>query len=161
MKEARMKLSDFVVREAIITDLKATSKDAAIGELVRSLCLSGCFGEADREDITRAVLEREALGTTGVGGGVACPEARHHAIDRVIGTIALSRRGLEFGAMDGQPVGIVTLLLGAPHKPGEFLLAGQLLSRRLADEDFCHRLRMARTREKVFALVEEADRANP
>ena len=60
--------------------------------------------------------------------------------------------------MDGEPVDILTLLLCTPHKPGDFLLAGQILSRHLADERFCSRLRQARTREQVIALLEEADR---
>ena len=72
-----MKLSDFVVREAIITDLRATTKEGAIPEIVRSLRHAGCFSEADQEGVARAILDREALGTTGIGRGVACPEARH------------------------------------------------------------------------------------
>jgi mannitol/fructose-specific phosphotransferase system IIA component (Ntr-type) len=153
-----MRLSDFLVREAIITDIEATTKEGAIAELVGSLHRAGCFGEADPEGITRAVLDREALGTTGIGRGVACPEARHLAVERVIGTIALSGSGVEFDAMDGQPADILTLLLGAPHKPRDFLLAGRILSRHLADEPFCSRLRHARTRDQVIALLEEVDR---
>ena len=153
-----MKLLEFVAREAIITDLKATTKEAAIREIVRSLHHADCFREADQEGVARALLDREALGTTGVGRGVACPEARHHAVDRVIGTIALSRSGVDFGAIDGEPVDILTLLLGAPRTPGDFLLAGRILSQHLADERFCSRLRQARTREQVIAVLEEADR---
>src|SRR5271157_3049781 len=152
-----MKLLDFVVREAIITDLKATTKDAAIGEMVCSLHHAGCFSEVDQESVTRAVLDRERLGTTGIGRRIACPEGRHRAIDRVISTIALSRCGVEFGAVDGEPAEILTLLLCTPRKPGDFLLAGQIISRHLADENFCSRLRQARTREQVIALLEEAD----
>jgi mannitol/fructose-specific phosphotransferase system IIA component (Ntr-type) len=153
-----MRLSDFIVREAIITDLEATSKDDAIAELVRSLHRAGCLGAAGPEGIARAVLDREALGTTGVGRGVACPEARHHAVERVIGTLALSRSGVDFDAIDSEPVDILTLLLGPPHKPADFLLAGEILSRHLADGHFCSRLRQARTRQRVIALLEEVDR---
>jgi mannitol/fructose-specific phosphotransferase system IIA component (Ntr-type) len=153
-----MRLSDFIVREAIITDLAAVSKEGAIAELVRSLHRAGCLGETDPEGIARAVLDREALGTTGIGRGVACPEARHRAIERVIGTIAMSRSGVGFDTMDGEPADILTLLLGAPHEPREFLQAGQLLSRYLADEQFCSSLRQARTREHVIAILEDVDR---
>lgn len=153
-----MKLSDFVVPDAIVTDLGATDREGAIAEMVRSLSRVGCFSEADQDGVARAILDREALGTTGVGGGVACPEARHPSVDRVIGTVALSRSGVDFGAMDGKPVDILTLLVGAPHKPADFLLAGQILSRHLADGSFCNRLRQAWTREQVVALLEEADR---
>jgi mannitol/fructose-specific phosphotransferase system IIA component (Ntr-type) len=153
-----MRLTDFIVREAIITDLKATTKEGAIAELVHSLHRAGSFGEADPEGIVRAVLDREALGTTGIGRGVACPEARHFAVDRVIGTIALSGSGVDFEAMDGEPADILTLLLGAPHQPRDFLQAAYLLSRHLADEHFCSSLRQARRRERVIALLEEVDR---
>jgi PTS system nitrogen regulatory IIA component len=89
---------------------------------------------------------------------VACPEARHPAVDRVIGTIALSRSGVDFDTMDGEPADILTLLLGPPHRPRDFLEAGRLLSRYLADEESCSRLRQARTPEQVIALVEGVDR---
>jgi mannitol/fructose-specific phosphotransferase system IIA component (Ntr-type) len=148
-----MKLSDFVVREAILTGLEAPTKEAAIAEMVRGLHRAGCIREADLAGVVRAVLDREALGTTGIGGGVACPEGRHPAIVGVIGTIALARPGVDFASMDGEPADILTFLLGAPQQPGDFLAAGVVLSRHLADEGFCNRLRQARTREQVIALL--------
>jgi PTS system nitrogen regulatory IIA component len=157
VRENWMKLSDFVVREAIIADLKATMKEAALAEIVRSLHLAGCFSEADQEGVARAILDRETLGTTGIGRRVACPEARHPAVARVIGTIALSRSGVDFDSMDGESADILTLLLCTPHKPADFLMAGQILSRHLADERFCNRLRQARTPEQVITLMEEAE----
>jgi len=75
-----MKLSDFVVREAIVVDLQATGKEEAIREIVRSLSHSGRLAEADLESVTRAILGREELGSTGVGGGVALPHARLHQV---------------------------------------------------------------------------------
>ena len=73
-----MKLADFVVTEAIISDLRATTKEDAIRVMVNALCAAGCIGEADAEDVVRAILRREGLGTTGFGRiGVAFPEARH------------------------------------------------------------------------------------
>ena len=91
-----MKFSDFVVREAILTDLQATTKEGAIREIVRSLHHAGALAEADLESITRGLLGREELGSTGIGQGmaflgqgVALPETRHPAVDREIG----DRRG--------------------------------------------------------------------
>ncbi len=66
-----MKLSDFVVREAIIVDLKATGKEETIREIVGSLCLAGALAEADADGVARAILNREELGSTGIGQGVA------------------------------------------------------------------------------------------
>lgn len=154
-----MKLADFVVREAILTDLQATTKEDAIRELVRSLYDAGALAEADLESITRALLEREEIGSTGTGQGMACPEARHPAVERVIGTVALSRRGVEFAALDGEPVDLLFLLLGPPNKLGDFIEARGISSWHvLADEHLRTRLRQAQTREQVGDLLEEVDR---
>src|SRR5262245_11444619 len=99
-----IKLADFVVPEAIIPDLQGSTKEEAVREMVDALHAAGCVGEADREDVIQAVLHRERLGTTGFGDGVAMPEARHPAVARMVGTIALSRGGVEFDAMNGRPV---------------------------------------------------------
>src|SRR5262249_53718585 len=115
-----MKLADFVVPEAIIPDLRAGTREGAAREMADALCAAGCFRRADAEDIAQAVLRREGLGTTGVGDGVALPEARHPAVGRTFGTIGRSRRGLEFDAMGGGPVHIFFLLASPPDRPAEF-----------------------------------------
>ena len=112
-----MKLSDFVVREAILVDLQATSKEAAIREIVGSLATSGRLDAADTDGVARAILNREELGSTGIGQGVAVPHTRHPKADRLIGTVAISRRGVDFAALDGEPVDIFFLL--APHRAWE------------------------------------------
>src|SRR6185295_16281660 len=92
--EGRMKLSDFVVREAIVVDLQATGKEEAIREIVRSLQGSGRLAESDLDSVSKAILSREELGSTGIGQGVAVPHTRHPTVDRLIGTVALSRQGV-------------------------------------------------------------------
>jgi mannitol/fructose-specific phosphotransferase system IIA component (Ntr-type) len=153
-----MKFSNFVVREAILTDLQATTKEEAIREIVRSLHHAGALAEADLESITRMVLAREELGTTGAGQGVAIPETRHPAIKRVIGTIALSRRGVEWDAMDGEPVDVLFLLISPPRQPGNHLLCCEIIGWLVyGGERFVTRIRQAQTREQVIALLDEAD----
>ncbi len=99
-----MKLSDFVVREAILVDLQATSKEAAIREIVQSLATSGRLAEADTDGVARAILNREELGSTGIGQGVAVPHTRHPKVDKLIGTVApLGGKGVDFAALDGDP----------------------------------------------------------
>ena len=116
-----MKLSDFVVREAIIVDLQATGKEEAIREIVQSLNQAGCLADGDLESVTRAILGREELGSTGIGQGVAVPHTRHPTVSRLIGTVALSRRGVDFAALDGEPVDIFFLLISPPNQPGDHL----------------------------------------
>jgi mannitol/fructose-specific phosphotransferase system IIA component (Ntr-type) len=161
-----MKLSDFLVREAIITDLPATTKEGAFREIVRSMQDAGHLAEVDPEGLTRALLEREGLSPQAIGHGVACPEGGHREVDRVIGTIALSRRGVEFGAVDGKPVDIIVCLFrppftGQPSKPGDILHAWEAVARCFQDDRFLGRLRQCKTREEVFDLIVEVDRAAP
>jgi mannitol/fructose-specific phosphotransferase system IIA component (Ntr-type) len=155
--EDRMKLSDFVVREAILVDLQATGKEAAIREIVQSLANSGRLAEADTDGVARAILNREELGSTGIGQGVAVPHTRHPKVERLIGTVALSRKGVDFAALDGDPVDIFFLLVSPPNQPGDHLRALENISRHLKDERFVSFLRQAKTREQIIDLLDEAD----
>jgi mannitol/fructose-specific phosphotransferase system IIA component (Ntr-type) len=159
--EGRMKLSDFVVPEAILVDLQATGKEEAIREIVRSLSQAGRLAESDLESVARAILGREELGSTGIGQGVAVPHTRHPTVNRLIGTVALSRRGVDFAALDGDPVDILFLLISPPNQPGDHLRALENISRHLKDERFVSFLRQAKTREQVIDLLEEADQGTP
>ena len=152
-----MKLSDFVVREAIVVDLQAKGKEDAIREIVRSLSQAGRLPEADLESVSRAILGREELGSTGIGQGVAVPHTRHPTVNRLIGTVALSRSGVDFAALDGEPVDIFFLLISPPNQPGDHLRALENISRHLKDERFVSFLRRAKSRENVVELLEEAD----
>ena len=153
-----MKLSDFVVREAILVDLQATTKEEAIREIVRSLRDVGQVAEADYEGVVRAILGREELGSTGIGQGVAVPHTRHPTVSRLVGTVALSRHGVDFAALDGDPVNIFFLLISPPNQPGDHLRALENISRHLKDEKLVDSLRQARTRDAVVEVLQEADR---
>ena len=111
-----MKLLDFVARESILVDLRATGKEQAIREMVGSLHGCGRLPSDDVESIIRAILGREELGSTGIGMGVAVPHTRHPTLQRLVGTVALSRRGVDFAALDGEPVDIFFLLV-SPSEP--------------------------------------------
>jgi mannitol/fructose-specific phosphotransferase system IIA component (Ntr-type) len=107
----------------------------------------------------QAILQREQLGTTAWGQiGAAMPEARHSAIPRLLGTIAISRGGVGFDAADGNPVHILFPLAAPWDKRGDFLEAAVIVSWLLRNDDFRDRLRRAGTREEVVGLLAEADR---
>jgi len=159
--EGWMKLSDFVVNEAIIVDLQATGKEDAIREIAGGLTAAGRLAEGDLESVSRAILGREELGSTGIGQGVAVPHTRHPTVDRLIGTVALSRKGVDFAALDGEPVNIFFLLISPPNQPGDHLRALENISRHLKDERFVNFLRQAKTREQVVELLQEADHGTP
>jgi PTS system fructose-specific IIA component/PTS system nitrogen regulatory IIA component len=152
-----MKLSDFVVREAILTDLKATTKEAAIRMMVENLASSGNIKGADQEGIIAAILKREELGSTGIGKGVAVPHTKHLSVDKLVATIALSKAGVEFASLDGEDVHILFLLVSPPDRPGDHLRALENISRHLRNDNFCNFLKQAQSAQAVIELLEEAD----
>ncbi len=157
ISEERMKLSDFVVPAAIVIDLQATGKEDAIREIVGSLSQAGVLTSGDSESIIRAILNREELGSTGIGQGVAVPHTRHPKVEKLVGTVAISRKGVDFAALDGEPVYILFLLVSPPNQPGDHLRALENISRHLKDERFVSFLRQAQTVKDVEELLEEAD----
>src|SRR5438105_7224090 len=106
-----MRMSDFVVRESINPEVKATTKEGVIREMVEGLRAAGYFKGGDPEDIVKAVLKRELLGSTGIGRGVAIPHTKHASVDRLVGAIALSKPGVSFEALDGEPVHVFVMLI--------------------------------------------------
>jgi mannitol/fructose-specific phosphotransferase system IIA component (Ntr-type) len=150
-------MSDFVVREAIVPDLKATTKEAVIREMVESLRTAGYFKGGEPEDIVKAILKRELLGSTGIGRGVAIPHTKHNSVDRLIGTVALSKPGVSFESLDGEPVHVFVLLISPQDRPGDHLRALENVSRSLRDDGFVRSLRQASSRETIWGLLDEAD----
>jgi mannitol/fructose-specific phosphotransferase system IIA component (Ntr-type) len=152
-----MRMSDFVVRDAIVPDLHAATKEAVIRGMVQSLHAAGYFRDSDLEDIIRAILKRELLGSTGIGRGVAIPHTKHAGVNRLLGTIAVSHTGVPFESLDGEPVFIFVLLISPQDKPGDHLRALENVSRCLRDDNFVRALRAATTREEISALLDRTD----
>src|SRR5437660_6289677 len=156
-----MRMTDFVVRDAIVPEVAAGNKEGVIRELVEALRGAGYFKGADPEDIIRAILKREQIASTGIGRGVAIPHAKHNSAERLIGTIALSKGGVPFESVDGEPVHIFVLLISPQDKPGDHLRALENISRSLRDDGFVRSLRQATTREGIWDLLGELDHQAP
>ena len=154
-----MRMSEFVVRDAIIPSLVATTKEAVIRGMVESLRGAGQFRGTDTEGIIRAILKRELLGSTGIGRGVAIPHTKHSGVDRLVGTLAVSPSGVAFESLDGEPVYIFVLLISPQDRPGDHLRALENVSRGLRDDNFVKALRAATTREEIGALLDRLDHA--
>jgi nitrogen PTS system EIIA component len=152
-----MRMSDFVVRDAIIPDLAAVNKEGVIREMAGSLRAAGCFRDADQEDVVRAILKRELLGSTGIGRGVAIPHTKHNGVERLIGTVAVSPKGVSFESLDGEPVQVFVLLISPQDRPGDHLRALENVSRCLRDDNFVKALRAATTRDQIWSLLEKYD----
>jgi mannitol/fructose-specific phosphotransferase system IIA component (Ntr-type) len=152
-----MRMSDFVVREAIVPNLAAVNKEGVIREMVGSLRAAGQFGTADVEDVIKAILKRELLGSTGIGRGVAIPHTKHTSVDHLIGTVAVSHTGVSFDSLDGDPVFVFVLLISPQDRPGDHLRALENVSRCLRDDGFVKSLRGAATREAVVGILDKGD----
>jgi mannitol/fructose-specific phosphotransferase system IIA component (Ntr-type) len=153
-----MRMTDFVVREAIIPELTATTKEGVIREMVASIGGTGYLKVGDTEDIVKAVLKRELLGSTGIGRGVAIPHTKHTSVERLVGTVAVSRPGVPFESLDGEPVHVFVLLISPQDKPGDHLRALENVSRSLRDDAFVRSLRQATARETIWNLLSELER---
>ena len=165
-----MRLTNFIVRDAIIPDLRTTARDVnprdpaavagvkerVIREMIGGLSASGHLRESDTEDIVKAVLRREQLGTTGIGKNIAIPHSRHLAVDRLVGNLALSKEGLPFESLDSEPVYVFVLLVSPNDRPGDHLRALEAVVRTMKNEEFVRQLRACNTREEIWHLLENA-----
>lgn len=152
-----MKLTEFVIKEAILPSLKATRKEDVIREIVASLKATGTLNAADEEAVVAAILKREELGSTGIGNGVAVPHTKHAAVDKLSATVAISRGGVEFSSLDGEPVYILFLVISPPDRPGDHLRGLENISRHLRSPDFCNFLKQSTTCVDIWDLLVERD----
>jgi mannitol/fructose-specific phosphotransferase system IIA component (Ntr-type) len=152
-----MRMSDFVVKDAICPDLQGHTKEGVIREMVGYLREAGYFKSGEPEDIVKAILKRELLGSTGIGRGVAIPHTKHPSVDRLVGTVAVSRGGVPFESLDGEPVHVFVLLISPQDRPGDHLRALENVSRSLRDDGFVRSLRQATTREAIWDLICDQD----
>lgn len=152
-----MKLSDIVVDDAIRAELKSTTREEAIQELVEALAEAGAIPRKNAEEVSKAVIARESQATTGIGKGIALPHAKMKGIKSPIAAIGVSRDGLDFSSLDSKPVYSVILLLSSPDNPDEHLQAMETIFRHVQRDIFRKFLRQATTREAVLDLIGEAD----
>jgi PTS system fructose-specific IIA component/PTS system nitrogen regulatory IIA component len=147
-------MSEFVVRDSIIADLQSSSKEGAIREMVQSLQQAGLFADCPTDEIVRSIMRREQLGSTGIGRNIAIPHAKHAGVDKLIGTIALSKAGVPFDSIDGQAVHVLVLLISPQDRPGDHLRALENVVRSMRNEQFVQELRQAKSKDEVWALLQ-------
>ena len=152
-----MKLTEFVVKESIIPDLSATTKEDVIREMVASLRATGAIGASDEESVVAAILKREELGSTGIGNGVAVPHTKHPVVDQIRAAVAISRGGVEFDSLDGEDVYIFFLVVSPSDRPGDHLRGLENISRHLRNSDFCNFLKQSQTVSDIWDLLLEGD----
>jgi len=152
-----MKMSDFVCFEAMVPEFQASDRDGVIAELVSLLEEAGRLGKAKGTEIQKEVIKREKEASTGMGKGVAVPHVKHQAVSDVVAAIGLSRVGIDFSALDKQPVYSVILLVSPVENPDRHLQAMESVFMHLQQEKFRKFLRQCRTPEQIRDLILEAD----
>lgn len=147
-----MELSDLIRPESVQGCLKSGSKKRVLLDLASMA--SGLYGMAE-SDVFSAVQEREHLGPTGMGKGIAIPHARLSGLERVVGCFARLARPVDYESVDGQPVDLVFMLLAPEDAGAEHLKALARVSRVLRDPVICEKLRSTDDPSALFAILTE------
>ena len=152
-----MKFSDFICFDAVVPQLSRSDRDGVIGELVSSLDKAGKLAKGSSRKITKGVIGREREASTGMGKGVAVPHIKHNAVKDVVATVGLCGAGIDFSALDKQPVFSVILLISPDDCPDKHLQAMEKIFQHIQQEKFRKFLRQCQTAEQIEELFREAD----
>ena len=148
-----MEVTDLISADGVLANLRATSKKQALQELSqRAAQVTGLHERA----IFDVLMERERLGTTGVGNGIAIPHGKLANIDRLFGLFARLERPVDFDSIDEHPVDLIFLLLAPESAGADHLKALAKVSRLLRDQAVCEKLRGTDDAEALFAVLTES-----
>jgi nitrogen PTS system EIIA component len=149
-----MKILDVLQADAVLVDLQSRDKKGVIEELARPVAE---IADVGHEALVRVLMERERLGSTGIGGGIGIPHGKLKDLQELILGFGLSRKGVTFDSMDGRPTYIFFLLVTPESSTGDHLKLLARISRILKDEPFKERLMAARTADEVIDAIRVQD----
>lgn len=152
-----MKISVLLDKKSVLVDFKAKDKDEAISELIDLLVSSGKIKKGDRDSILKNIREREQLGSTGIGKGVAIPHAKADNVKKMVAAFAVSKEGLDFRSLDGEPTHLFFLLVAPGETPGPHLKALAKISRLLDDKFIRDSLRSANKVEGILEIFKREE----
>ncbi|UZF92236.1 PTS IIA-like nitrogen regulatory protein PtsN [Bosea sp. NBC_00550] len=148
-----MTLTDLLSPAAVISPLRANGKKQALQELAQHAAT--LTGLPDRE-IFEALLQRERLGSTGIGEGIAIPHGRMPGIERLVGLFARTERPIDFDALDGQPVDIIFVLIAPEGAGADHLKALARVARVLRNQAVLEQVRKIRDPAMIYAVLAES-----
>lgn len=154
-----MRIIDFLNEKAVIANMKATNKEAAIRELVDSLVKAE--GIKGKEELIKILFNRESLGSTGIGQGVAIPHGKSNSVKKLVGAFGICHHGINFDALDGEPVYILFLLLAPEDSAGPHLKGLARISRLLKDKFFRESLKALTDEKAIVKLIRDEDAKKP
>ncbi len=150
-----MKILDFLNEKAVIASLKATTKEEVIRELVD--LLAKAEGIRNKEELVQVLLNREALGSTGIGQGVGIPHGKTNSAKRLVAAFGICSKGINFDALDGEPVYIFFLLVAPEDSAGPHLKGLARISRLLKDKFFRESLKALQDEKAIINLIRQED----
>ena len=150
-----MKIMDFLNKKAVTAGLKAADKEGVIRELVELLAKAADI--RNREELVRALLTRESLGSTGIGQGIGIPHAKSAGVKDLVAAFGVSQKGINFDSLDGEPVYIFFLLIAPEESAGPHLKALARISRMLKDKYFREMLMKAKDEKEILRVIQDED----
>jgi nitrogen PTS system EIIA component len=152
-----MKTSEFLSAKAISADLKSTTKPDLIAELVELLINAGSLDKKYRKKILEILMAREALGSTAIGQGIAIPHGKSDCIKKLVGCLGVSKQGIQFDSLDGEPAYIFFLLIAPVDSAGPHLKALARISRLLKDKYIRESLKTAQDDKSIATIIQQED----
>ncbi|MGC8602091.1 MAG: PTS sugar transporter subunit IIA [Desulfomonilaceae bacterium] len=150
-----MRILDFLRSDCIIASMRASFKDEALSELLTPIIEANPL--LDKKRILQTILDREKLGSTGLGGGVAIPHGKFQGLEKLTASFGRSQKGIDFESMDNKPAHLFFMLIAPIDCAGEHLKALARISRIFKDPLLTNNLKNAETSEEIFKLLEESD----
>ena len=152
-----MKILDFLCSKAVTADLASKDKKQIIEDLVNLLINADVIEKRSKSKIIETLMAREALGSTAIGQGIAIPHGKCENVDKLVAALGISKRGVDFDSLDGEPVYIFFLLIAPVDSAGPHLKALARISRLLKDKYFRENLKAAKDERALLALIRQED----
>jgi len=150
-----MKILDILPKSAIIPELEGRSKRQVLEELIEAILRAK--PELDRQRLMAVLLERERLGSTGIGDGIAIPHGKLKDLDQLMLSFGKSNLGVDFESMDGKPVHLLFLLVAPENCTGIHLRALARIARLLKPAPMRNRLIGVKTQDEIYAVIQQED----
>lgn len=148
-----MEITEIITEKEIIIGLKSREKEPVLSELLKKLQDNGLLKNLDK--VMEIILEREKLGSTGIGQGIAVPHAKTDEVDKLVCAMGISKTGVSFDSLDGEPVYIIFLVLAPLGATGDHLKALAKISRLLKDRVFRNSLLGCQTSAEAYQIIKE------
>jgi PTS system nitrogen regulatory IIA component len=150
-----MRLTDLLAQDLVIPDLEGQTKRDVLNEF--AVLLHAHEKIPGAKEFLEVILAREALGSTGIGEGIAIPHGKLKSLNQLVLSFGISRHGIDFDAMDGKPVHIFFVLIAPEDSPGDHLKALARISRILKNPGFRERLLKSKTHDEIYREIQQED----